>query len=151
MLPFMWGAQEKCIQSTTALLADAATIFTITGGPIQILELLSVCVVANSAVATTLQWSSTPAVGSDKTISGASASLSAIAAGTTILLAPTALTTAPTVVTAANGGVQAGPALSANHIIVLNGTLKLVIANAGTGTFYHCLRYAPLTPSSLVN
>ncbi len=130
---------------------NATTLFTITGGAIQIIELLSVCVTANDATASTLQWSSTPAVGSAKTISAATATLANATAGTTIRLNPTSLATAPDIVTAANGGVQIG-ANVANRIIILDGTITTVIGvGSTTGTWKHLLRWKPLTPNAQVN
>lgn len=151
MLPFMWSAQEKSLKSSTKVMVTGDIVFTITGGPIQIQELLSVCVTANDATASTLQWQSVPTVGTATTITGATATLASATAGTTVLIQPTALSTAPVIVTAANGGLHLG-LVAQNHIIVKDGTLKLVIGvGSTTGTWYHCLRYKPLTPDSLVN
>jgi hypothetical protein len=150
MLPFMWAAQEKCLATIPAVLTNNGVIFTITGGPIQILELGSVCTVTNAGTGTTLQYSSTPAVGTAATISGASASLTSCAAGSTVLLTPTALTTAPTIVIQTSGGVQLG-LVAQNHIVVLNGTLTTVAATIlSTARWYHFIRYKPLTMDSLV-
>lgn len=151
MLVYMWQAQDKCIITPAAVMVNGTTIFTITGGPIIINELVSICVTANDTTASTLQWSSTPTVGSAKTFSGASASLASATAGTVLRLNPTALTTAPDPVTAANGGVVLG-ANVANRIMVKDGIITTVIAaGSTTGTWKHCLRYSPLTPDSIVN
>jgi hypothetical protein len=151
MLPYMWAAQEKCLATVAGILVNNGTIFTITGGPIQILELGSVCTVTNSGTATTLQYKSVPAVGTAATISGASASLTSCAPGSTVLLTPTALTTAPTIVLDTAGGVQLG-LVAQNHIIVANGTLTTVAATIlATAKWYHFIRYKPLTMDSLVS
>ena len=151
MLPFMWASQDKAFKSATAVMVNGTIVFTITGGPIQIQELLSVCVTANDATASTLQWQSVPTVGTATTITGATATLASATAGTTVLIQPTALTTAPVIVAAAAGGLHLG-LVAQNHIIVKEGTLKTVIAiGSTTGTWYHCLRYSPMTPDSLVN
>jgi hypothetical protein len=151
MLTFMWAAEEKCLATVPGVLVNNGTIFTITGGPIQILELGSVCTVTNAGTGTTIQYSSTPAVGSAKTISGASASLTSCAAGSTVLLTPTALTTAPTIVVDTNGGAQLG-LVAQNHIVVLNGVLTTVCATIlSTARWYHFIRYKPLTMDSLVS
>jgi hypothetical protein len=119
--------------------------FTIAGGPIQILELLSECITANDATASTLQWRSNPTVGSATTISGATTTLASIAAGATIRLAPTALSTAPTISLAAAGGVQLGTNV-ANIITVQPGTIQMAITiGSTTGTWRHYLRYCPLS------
>lgn len=150
MLPYMWASQDKCFESVTAQVVNGDTLFTITGGPILIQELVSVCVTANAAVASTLQYSSTPTVGSAKTFSGASASLVSATAGTIVRLNPTALTTAPDIITAANGGVVLGGAV-ANRIIVKEGIITAVVGvGTMTGTWKHLIRYSPLSPNSLI-
>ena len=152
MLPFMWAAQDKAFKSATAVMTNGMTVFTITGGPIQIMELMSVCVSANDGTASTAQWQSAPTVGTATTISGATASLASATAGTAFLLSPTALTTAPVLVAASAGGLFLGVAAAPNRIIVKEGTLKLVIGvGSTTGTWYHCIRYQPLTPDSIIN
>ncbi len=151
MLPYMWAAQEKCIETPAAAMVNGTVIFTITGGPIAIVDLLSECVTANGATASTVQWQSNPTLGSAATISGASASLANATAGTTVRLAPTALSTAPVIATAAAGGVQLGTNVS-NYIVVKAGTLTTVIGvGSTTGTWRHYLRYIPLSPNALVN
>lgn len=136
---------EKSVASATAVMVNGDTVFTIAGGPITIVELLSECISANGVTASTMQWQSVPTVGSAATISGASASLASATAGTTVRVAQTALTTAPTIATAAAGGVQLGTNVS-NEISVQPGTLKLVIGvGSTTGTWKHFLRYKPLS------
>jgi hypothetical protein len=142
---------ERSIETVAAVMVNATTIFTISGGPIQIIELLSVCVTANDATASTLQWQSVPTVGTATTITGATATLASATAGTSVLIQPTALSTAPVIVTAANGGLHLG-LVAQNHIIVKDGTLKTVIGvGSTTGTWKHYLRYKPMGPNSMVN
>lgn len=151
MIPFIYAAEEKCFCTVAAAVANGDVLFTVVGGPILIVEILSICVTANAAVASTLQYSSTPTVGSAKTFSGASASLVSATAGTVVRLNPTALTTAPDIVTAANGGVVLGAAV-ANRIIVKEGTITAVVGvGTMTGTWKHAIRYQPLTPDSLIS
>lgn len=142
---------EKAVVSGTAVMTNGDTVFTIAGGPIDIIDILSECITANGVGATTMQWQSNPTVGSAATISGASASLASATAGTTVRLAPTALSTALTIATAANGGVQLGTNV-ANIISVQPGTLKLVIGTGPTtGTWKHYLRYQPLSTGVTVS
>jgi hypothetical protein len=151
MLVYMWEAQPKIIVTPAAVMVNAATVFTVSGGPILIEDLLSVCVSANDATASTLQWQSAPTVGTATTFSGASATLASATAGTTIRLAPTALSTAPVIVAASAGGVALGTNV-ANRIIVKDGTIKLVIGvGSTTGTWQHYLRWRPLAPACAVN
>lgn len=138
-------------QSVTATMVDAQVVFTVSGGPILILELLSECITANDTTASTLQWASDPTIGAGVTgISGASASLASVAAGTTIRLSPTALTTAPVIVVASSGGVQLGTNV-ANRITVQPGTIQMVIGvGSTTGTWRHYIAFIPLAPEANV-
>lgn len=150
MLVYMWANQDKAIVTVAAVMVNGTIIFTITGGPIQINQLHSICVAANDTTASTLQWQSAPTVGTATTITGASASLASATAGSVVTLNPTALSTAPGLVAASAGGVVLGADV-ANKIIVQAGTLKTVIGvGSTTGTWRHCLHYTPLTPDSLV-
>lgn len=153
MLPYMWAAQDKCIETPAAAMVNGNTIFTITGGPIIILDLFSECVTANGATASTLQWQSNPTLGSAKAISGASASLANATAGTTLRLNPATLSTTLDTATAANGGViLASAQTNTSRIIVKAGTITMVIGvGSTTGTWRHYLRYTPLSPNALVN
>lgn len=124
--------------------------FTISGGPIMIVELLSECITANDTTASTLQWRSNPTVGTATTISGASASLASAAAGATVRLAPTALSTAPTLAAASAGGVQLGTNV-ANRVTVQPGTIQMVIGvGSTTGTWRHHIAFVPLAPEANV-
>ena len=144
-------ASERAVQSVTSTMVNGAVVFTISGGPIQIIDLLSICVTANDATASTMQWQSVPNVGSATTFSVASATLASATAGTTVRLAPATLATAPVIVAASAGGVQLS-SNGANSIDVKDGTIKLVIVvGSTTGTWQHILRYIPLTPNSTVN
>ena len=137
--------------SATAVMVNGDTLFTVAGGPIEILQLQSVCISANNGTASTLQYQSAPTVGSAATISGASASLASATAGSTVTLNATALSTAPDLVAAAAGGVQLGAAV-ANRIIVQAGTIKAVIAvGSTTGTWKHYISYRPLAPGVTVS
>ena len=142
---------DGCTQSATAVMVNGNTLFTIANGPIQILALQSVCITANDATASTLQYSSSPTVGSAKTISAASATLANATAGSTVTLNQTSLATAPDIVTAANGGVAILPNV-ANNMIVQAGTITAVIGvGSTTGTWKHYIRFRPLAPGVTVS
>jgi hypothetical protein len=151
MIPIIYASLEKSVGKTAAVMVNGTVLFTITGGPVKIITLLSVCITANDATASTLQWQSNPTVGTATTISAASAALTSATAGTTVLLNQTSLATAPTIVAASAGGVQIGPNI-ANQIIIQQGTLTSVIgAGSTTGTWRHYMRYQPLHPDAVVN
>ena len=141
-LPVMYP--DRSVEKAAAVMVNAQTVFTVAGGPIEIIDLLSECITANDTTASTLQWQANPTVGSAATISGATTTLASIAAGATIRLAPTALSTAPVIALAAAGGVQLGTNV-ANMITVQPGTIKMVIGvGSTTGTWKHFMRYRPL-------
>lgn len=132
--------QERVAKKTAATIVNGQTLFTVAGGPIQVLGLVSICETANDGTASTLQYSATPTVGVAQTISAASASLANQAAGGSVTLAGTALSTAALL--NANG-----PNLIANPgtIMVPAGTITAVVGvGSTTGTWAHYLRYKPL-------
>jgi len=147
-----YSVAERAVESTTKVMVNGDTVFTVSGGPIFIVDLISICISANDATASTMQWQTVPTVGSSATFSGASASLASATAGSSVRLAPTALSTAPVIVTAANGGALSLGTNLGNHITVGAGTIKLVIGvGSTTGTWKHYLRYKPLAPNAMVN
>lgn len=145
------GVIQISARRAATTIANGVTIFTITGGPIMIEQLQMQCETANGATASTVQFSSTPTLGSAKTFSGASASLANASAGTTVTMNATALTTAPDIITGANGGVALG-ANVANKIIIEAGTITLVVGvGSMTGTWSCNLAYWPLAPGVVVS
>ena len=147
----LFRQEEKCIATAAAVMVNGNTLVTIAGGPIEIVDLQSVCVTTNDGTGSTLQYQSVPTVGSATTISGATSTLAGVAAGSSVRLAPTALSTAPAIALAAGGGAQLGTNV-ANCITVQPGTLKIVVGvGSTTGTWKHYLRYKPLASSVTVS
>lgn len=146
MIPFIYAAQEKCVyQATAAVLVNGTTIWTIAGGPVQIVSIGALCITANNATASTLQFSADGTDGSAVTISGASASLANAAAGAMVLAVPGTLATAPAVY--ASGVGIAGTV----NIVVPAGIITNVVGvGSTTGTWRQFIRYIPLTPDSTV-
>lgn len=139
--------QEKSVASAAAVMVNGNTIFTVAGGPIEIIALAGVCITGNDTTASTLQYSITPTSGSAQTISGASASLASALAGASVTLAGTALATAALL--NANG-----PNLIANPgtIFCPAGQIKMVIGTGSTtGTWRFYIRYKPLTTGVTVS
>lgn len=133
--------QEKSVSGSTAVMVNADNVFTIAGGPIEILELISECIALNDATASTLQYSANPTVGAATTFSGASGSLANAAAGSGVVLNQTALATAPDIV----DPLVALSGVNARGIIVAAGVITLVVGvGSTTGTWKHYLRYRPL-------
>lgn len=135
------GGADGSATTATAVIVNGNTLFTIAGGPIEILTLFSICQTANDATASTLQYQSAGTLGTTtQTISGASATLASAAIGTNVSWQGTALATAPVInanganIVATNGG-----------IIVPAGTIKAVVGvGSTTGTWKHYIRFRPL-------
>lgn len=139
-----WEQEKGVVSNLPAVMSNGLDIFTISGGPIMIVALISFCVTVNDATASTMQWRH-QATGT--TISGASASLALASVGYSVTLNQTSLATAPDIST---NGIQLG-ANVANRITVPAGLLELVIGvGSTTGTWRHYMRYVPLTPDSFV-
>jgi hypothetical protein len=140
-------AEKAAATVTPAVMVNGTTIFTITGGPIVALELVSVCVTANNGTASTLQWSADGTDGAAATITAASASLASAAAGATLVTQFTALTTAPALYAAASGGVGiTRPTSTAHGILIPAGIITMVVGvGSTTGTWRHYLRYRPMS------
>lgn len=131
--------KQKFATTAAGVMVNDDPIFTVSGGEIDILSLVSTCVTNNDATGSTLQYSIVPTVGSEQTISGASASIANATAGATVALQGTTLATAA--LYNANGpNLIAGPGL----IHCPAGTIKIVIGTGSTtGTWKHTLTYKP--------
>lgn len=132
----------RAVVSGAALLVTGTTVFTVAGGPIKILNLLSICMVGADATAATLQWSADGTAGSAATFTGASASRANQAAGDMIICNLTALTTAPDLVA---NGVGLGSVVT-RGVIVPAGIITTTVGSGPTttGTYKHYLRFEPL-------
>lgn len=140
---------RAAVSAQMAMVSDTV-MFTVSGGPVDILGLRSVLMTDNSSLAATLQYKFTPTVGSGQMISGVSAALSNLLAGGAVDLVPTALTTAPLVTLAGSGGLAVQSVL--NKVRVPPGTLTAQFATSSvTGLWKNHLRYAPLSPGALVS
>lgn len=134
------------------LLTNGMTVFTVTGGFIKILDLISENVVDSDAAASTIQWSADGTLGSATTITGASASVASVAPGGIVNCDFTALTTAPVI--AGNGVALQGPTTSTGgSVIIPAGALKMVVGGADTttSTWRHYMRWVPLGPGVSVS
>ena len=132
---------------SAAVMTNGQVLFTVSGGPILIMGLVSLCATANDATASTLQYSITPTTGaSAQAISVASASLISAAAGASVSLVGTALTTA------ANFNAN-GPNLSMTAPIFCPiGTITAVVGvGSTTGTWAHYIAYWVLGNGSTVS
>lgn len=128
------------------ILTNGLTVFTVAGGPIRVVDLVSYCIVGGDAATSTLQWSADGTVGSATTFTAASASLANLAAGGIVYCNFTTLATAP-VITQTNGVALAGPTTSTGGgIYIPVGIITMVIGSADTttATYQHFMRWIPL-------
>ena len=137
---------EAVATTAAAVIANGtATIFTIAGGPIEIHNIISVCVTANDATATTLKYTADPTDGAATDLCAASASLASLVAGNIINITGT-LANAAVITTAGTAIAQAG------RIVAPAGVIQTITAvGATTGTWTHHLRYKPLAKGVTVS
>ena len=136
----------RAVTTTPKVIVNADTIFTVANGPIAILQIGAVCVTANNATASTLQYQADGTDGNATTITGASASLANAAAGVIVAAVPGTLATAPAVYAQ---GVGIGATVP---IIVPAGVIKAVVGvGSTTGTWKHYITYIPLAPNATVS
>jgi hypothetical protein len=135
------GAAKTANTSVAAVMVTGTTIFTVAGGPIFIDELVSLCLTANDATASTLKWIADGTVGAATDITGASASLASFAAGGMVVCNFTALSTAPDLITAGVGLAS----VKTRGVIVPAGIIATTIAvGSTTGTWNHFMRWRPM-------
>ena len=147
MLPFMWAAQEKSFVKPAEVMVNGTTVWTVSGGPISIISIGCICVTANGATASTLQYSADGTNGAATTITGASSSLANATAGTIVHSDQGTLATALAV--HANG---VGISTVSPNILVPAGIITTVVGvGSTTGTWIQFIRYRPLTPDSIIN
>jgi len=135
---------ERAVSTGAAVLVNGTDVFNISGGPIVILDLVSVCVTANAASpASTLQWQADGTDGAATAFTAATATLASAAAGTIVATLFTATSTAPSIYTAGVGISRA--ATTAAGMIVPAGIIEMVVGvGSTTGTWRHYMRYRPL-------
>ena len=133
---------DHMVKTGAKVMVTDDTLFTVTGS-IQILSLVSECVTANNATASTLLWKFTTAAASPLTtnLSAASSTLANTVSGYAVILASaSALGESP-------GQGASGVLLNtaSRGVRVPAGALKITIAvGSTTGTWRHYLRYEPL-------
>jgi hypothetical protein len=138
---------DALVVTGAAVMSNALHVFSVIGGPIQILSLVSICQTANDSTASTAQWATLSTLGAlAGTISAASASLASAAIGEMLVLQGTALNTA-LLLEATGVGITAVP----GSIVVQAGAINLTIAvGSTTGTWKHYMRYRPIAAGATV-
>jgi len=139
---------ENVAVTTAAVLTQTAspgvTLFTIAGGPIEVVSLFTIVATVAGATATTIQYVSNPTLGAATlNLNAACTTLSGVAAGTTITLSGTSAATA-SVINLPNSAT-AQITTTTNRYFAQVGNIAIIVGGASnTGTFQHYLRYKPL-------
>jgi hypothetical protein len=138
---------EKCVATTAATMTMATDdLFTIAGGPIELVSLVGVFQTVNTGAASTFQIQANATAGGATVMSIASSSTSGAAAGTYLVL-PAAAGSAVTAVTA---GAHLNLLPSELWTIPV-GKIQAIVGGAGTvGTVQWYLRYKPMAPGVTV-
>ena len=139
---------DHTVKTGAKVMVNDDTLFTVSGS-VQILSLVSECVTANNATASTLLWKFTTAAASPLTTnrSAASSTLANTVSGYAVVLATSSsLGEAPN--QDASGVLLNTPQ---RGVRVPSGALKITIGvGSTTGTWRHYIRYEPLEEGAYV-
>jgi len=137
--------EERCIKKTISSIATSGDLFTVSGGPIKVIELVGVVTTGIGASTTRVRLLVDPTEPTTNTDLCAQLDINANAAGTVFTI--TGTFTDPMVAT--TNGVIAGLTTA---FIVPQGTIEYANADdAETGVVDWCLRYQPLVPGAKVH
>ena len=132
---------DHVAQTTAAVMSNGLTIFNVFGN-VQITSLVSECVTANDATASTLQYAFTSDNTTATTFSGASTTLASKTAGNVVALSASTLADVPALSANAAGVVLN---TASRGVRFPSGAIKLTVGvGTTTGTWRHYLRYEPL-------
>ena len=133
-----YDQEEKAVATSAAVMSTALTVFTIAGGPIEIQNILALCVTVNNATGSTLLFFADPTLGAATDLCAASATLANAAAGTFVNITGT-LANQPVITPTGTAISQAG------KIVVPVGIIGLTVGvGSTTGTWTINMRYKPL-------
>lgn len=136
---------DHITKTSAKVMVNGDVIFTVVGD-VQILSLISECITANNATASTLQYSVTTALAQTQTITGVSGVLTNAIAGTTIVTPGAALTDIPII---SASGVTLNT--TARGIRIPPGSITTVIGvGSTTGTWQHYVRWEPLEDGAYI-
>lgn len=129
------------------IISNGLNLFTVSGGPVLLKQIIGVCVTDNDATATTVRFDFTPTVGAAVSLSIMSGSIASKVAGNAIVLPAQAFTSAPVV-----GTAVAVNSVDGNVVVLTEGTISTTVAvGPTTGTWRWYFRYFPLTTGSTVS
>lgn len=146
---YLIAMEERTISTGTSssFLNAAATsnVFTVTGGPILVRDIICVCTASGTSSNTNLAFQINAVSGGVTSISNNSANATTVTAGTIYSLPATF---AANTLTNASGVHIAIPPIGG--IVCPVGTIQANVINAITGTYYFSMRYLPLHSASVV-
>jgi hypothetical protein len=142
---------EQLSKTSAAIMSNALTLFTVSGAPIEIVGLVSLCITPNGATASTVAYNSVPTVGTSTVIASACTTIASAPAGASITATGNAVAgSAQAAIYNANGpgflGIPGG-------VFAPVGTITITVAvGSTTGTWQHFLRWKPMgVGASVVN
>ncbi len=148
---YLVAMEEKTITTGTSsaymnLTSSTNTLFTVTGGPILIKDIIAVCTASGASTNSQFSLQIAATTGGTTPISNNCANATTINAGTIYSL-PATLTA--NLLTNANGVHIAIPPIGG--IVCPVGSVQTVTVANMTGTYYFSMRYLPLAANSLVS
>ena len=148
---YLIAMEERTISTGTSsaymnLTSSTNTLFTVTGGPILIKDIIAVCTASGASTNSQFSLQIAATTGGTTPISNNCANATTINAGTIYSL-PATLTA--NLLTNANGVHIATPPVGG--IVCPVGSVQTVTVANMTGTYYFSMRYQPLAANSLVS
>ena len=138
---------DRCaVSSVTGVLTTGTTIFTIAGGPIELLYIMSMCTTGGDSTAATLLYTTTPTGLSAVPISTASGSVANAPVNATITYAGTGSAAACSY--NAGGTFLLVSTVAGSAVIIPPGVIKITIGSGPTvtGTWSHYIKYRAMGP-----
>jgi hypothetical protein len=139
-------ADRNAVSSVTGVLTTGTTIFTIAGGPIELLYIMSMCTTGGDATAATLLYTTTPTGLAAVPISLASGSVANAPVNATVTYAGTGAAAA--CVYSAGGTQLLASTVAGSGVIIPPGTIKITVGSGPTvtGTWSHYIKYRAMGP-----
>lgn len=142
--------EKGAVSSQVGVLSTGTTIFTIAGGPIELVYIMSMCTTGADATAATLLYTTIPTGLSAVPISLASGSIANAPVNATITYAGTG--SAAACVYNAGGTALLASTVAASAVIIPPGVINITIGSGPTttGTWKHFIRYRVMGPGVTV-
>jgi hypothetical protein len=143
--------QKSAKSSQVGVLTTGMTLFTIAGGPIELIDIMSICTTGGDATAATVLYTTIPTGLSAVPISTASGSIANAPVNATITYPGTG--SAAALSYNAGGTFLRASTAAGSTVIIPPGVINATIGSGPTvtGTWAHYLRYNPMGPAVTVS